>query len=133
DGANPSASTSDIVEALNWVVANRAAYNVVSVNMSLGTTSFFNSPAATSYSSQMASLVAAGTAVVVASGNSYSGFQGVASPSSDPSAWSIGAVWDRNAGSFNWGSGAKDFTTGPDRIISFSQRSTSMSTIFAPG
>ncbi len=91
DGSG-SAFTSDIQAALNWVVANRAAYNVVSVNMSLGTTTFNNSPGTTSYSTQMASLVSAGTAVVVASGNSYTGSQGVASPSSDPNAWSIGAV-----------------------------------------
>ena len=138
DGANPSASDSDIVEALNWVVANRAAYNIVSVNMSLGSLSNYNSPVSTSYSSQFATLAANNTAVVVASGNAYSPFyfqsQGVASPSADPNAWSIGAIWDRNAGSnFQWSTGATDFTTGPDRIISFSQRSTTMTTVFAPG
>src|SRR5205823_5157586 len=54
-------------------------------------------------------------------------------PAADPNAWAVGAVWDRNAGgSYAWSGGATDFSTGPDRIISFSQRSTSM-TIFAPG
>ena len=33
DGSG-GAPTSDITEALNWVVANRAAYNIVSVNLS---------------------------------------------------------------------------------------------------
>jgi Ca2+-binding RTX toxin-like protein/20S proteasome alpha/beta subunit len=138
DGANPSATSTDIAEALNWVVANRAAYNIVSVNMSLGSGDNLNFPSSSTYFSQFANLAANNTAVVVASGNSYSPFiyqtQGVSSPSADPNAWSIGAVWDRNAGNnFNWATGATDFTTGPDRIISFSQRSTTMTTVFAPG
>ena len=130
-----SASGTDISEALNWVVANRAAYNVVAVNMSLGSGGNANSPVASSWSSQFATLVANNTAVVVASGNSYASYQaqGVSAPSSDPNAWSIGAVWDRNAGGYSWVGGATDFSTGPDRIISFSQRSTTMTTIFAPG
>lgn len=134
DGSG-SALASGIQAALDWVVANRAAYKIVSVNMSLGVSNtFYNVPTSTPYSSQMASLVAAGTAVVVASGNSYTSWQGVSTPSADPSAWSIGAVWDRNAGSnFLWNTGVRDITTGPDRIVSFSQRSTAMTTIFAPG
>jgi Ca2+-binding RTX toxin-like protein len=132
---NASASTSDIQEALNWVVANRAAYNIVSVNMSLGYSDNLNSPSSSPFAANFASLAANNCAVVVASGNSYYQFQaqGVATPSADPNAWSVGAVWDRNAGSFNWASGASDFSTGADRITSFSQRSTTMSTIFAPG
>jgi Ca2+-binding RTX toxin-like protein len=138
DGANPQGSNSDIAEALNWVVANRAAYNIVSVNMSLGSGDNLNFPSASPFASQFANLVANNTAVVVASGNFYSPYyyqsQGVSTPSADPNAWSIGAIWDRNAGSnFQWSTGAIDYTTGPDRIISFSQRSTTMTTVFAPG
>jgi Ca2+-binding RTX toxin-like protein len=138
DGSN-SALNSDIAEALDWVVANRSAYNIVAVNLSLGVAdSNSNSPLSSPYSSQFATLAANNTAVVVASGNSYSPSgvqsQGVSSPSSDPNAWSIGAVWDRDAGGpYNWWDGATDFSTGPDRIISFSQRSASMTTVFAPG
>ena len=45
----------------------------------------------------------------------------------------ISAVWDSNAGSAAWSSGAVDNTTGPDRVTSFSQRSTTLTDIFAPG
>jgi Ca2+-binding RTX toxin-like protein len=130
-----SGATSDIAEALNWVVANRAAYNVVAVNMSLGYGDNLNMVTSSPFASQFAALAANNTAVVVASGNSYATYQaqGVSSPSADANAWSVGAVWDRNVGSVSWSSGAQDFSTGPDRIISFSQRSTAMTTIFAPG
>ena len=130
-----SAYQLDITEALNWVVANRSGYNIVAVNMSLGQGDNLNSPLSSAYSSQFANLAANNTAVVVASGNSYANYQtqGVSSPSSDPNAWSIGAVWDRSAGGFSWANGAVDYSTGPDRITSFSQRSATMTTIFAPG
>ena len=129
------AATSDITEALNWVVSNRSAYNIVAVNMSLGFSDNQNSPTASPWASQIATLAANNTAVVVASGNNYAGYQtqGVSTPSADPNAWSIGAVWDRNAGGFAWSGGAIDYSTGPDRIASFSQRSATMTTIFAPG
>jgi Ca2+-binding RTX toxin-like protein len=133
---NGGAATADITEALNWVVANRSAYNIVAVNMSLGFSDNVNSPSTTVWSSQFANLVANNTTVVVASGNGYYSYQsqGVSTPSDDPNAWSIGAVWDRNWGSgFAWSGGAIDYSTSADQIISFSQRSVSMTTIFAPG
>ncbi|CAN5384078.1 hypothetical protein BH10PSE6_BH10PSE6_10610 [soil metagenome] len=109
--------TGDITEALDWVVANAAAYNVVAVNLSLGTSTNINTPTASTWSSQFASLVANGTAVVAASGNNYTTFNapGVSNPSADPNAWSIGAVTDT------------------DQIASFSQRSPTMTTVLAPG
>src|SRR5262249_17547414 len=130
-----SGTFADIEEALQWVVANRAAYNIVSVNMSLGDGSNNNSPTASGLSDEIATLHNNNVAVVCASGNSYFAYQtqGVSFPSSDLNAWSVGAVWDRNTGSWSWSSGARDFSTGPDRIISFSQRSTTMTTVFAPG
>jgi Ca2+-binding RTX toxin-like protein len=137
-----SGTFADVEEALQWVVANRAAYNIVSVNMSLGNGTNSNSPTpGTLLSDEIATLHNNNVAVVCASGNAYtppgstSGYQtqGVSFPSSDPNAWSIGAVWDRDTGGWSWSTGAKDFTTGPDRIISFSQRSTTMTAVFAPG
>src|SRR5262245_56360274 len=136
------ATFADIEEALQWVVANRAAYNIVSVNMSLGNGTNYDSPATFfDLGDEIATLHNNNVAVVCASGNAYtppgskSGYQtqGVSFPSSDPNAWSIGAVWDRDTGGWLWSTGAQDFSTGPDRIISFSQRSTAMTTVFAPG
>ena len=131
-----SATLGDIEEALQWVVANRAAYNIVSVNMSLGNGTNNNSATPASFiNDEIATLKNNNVAVVCASGNSFYDYQtqGVSFPSSDPNAWSVGAVWDRNTGGWSWVGGPIDFSTGPDRIISFSQRSTTMTTVFAPG
>jgi Ca2+-binding RTX toxin-like protein len=132
-----SGSRADIEEALQWVVANQAAFNIVAVNMSFGDGTNSNSATpAILLSDEIAALKNSNVAVVCASGNSYYAYQaqGVGSPSSDPNAWSVGAVWDRDIGSgVAWSSGAIDFSTGPDRLISFSQRSIAMTTIFAPG
>ena len=132
-----SGTFADIEEALQWVAANRATYNIVAVNMSLGTGQNFNGPTPLSLlSDEIAALKNNNVAVVCASGNNYYGYQsqGVSFPSSDPNAWSVGAVWDRNTGgSWFWSSGAIDYSTGLDRLISFSQRSTTMTTVFAPG
>jgi Ca2+-binding RTX toxin-like protein len=132
-----SGTSSDIEEALQWVAANRTAFSIVAVNMSLGDGTNSNSATpAFLLSDEIATLKNNNVAVVCASGNSYYAYQtqGVASPSSDPNAWSVGAVWDRDiGGGVAWSSGAIDFSTGPDRVISFSQRSTVMTTVFAPG
>src|SRR5205085_660277 len=53
-------------------------------------------------------------------------------PAISPDVVSVGAVWDGNFGSVAWASGARDFSTAPDRIASFSQRSSALS-IMAPG
>lgn len=135
DGSTTATNT-DIQEALDWVVANAAAYNVVAVNMSLGQGDNSSTNTSSVFASQMATLVANDVAVVVSSGNNYFSYQteGVSLPSADPGAWSVGAVWDRDAGvNFRWSTGAIDYTTSADQIISFSQRSTSLTTIFAPG
>ncbi|MBY0335152.1 MAG: S8 family serine peptidase [Acetobacteraceae bacterium] len=117
DGSNPSASRTDINEALAWVVANRAAYNIVSVNLSLGQGNNATTLASTSYAAHFARLADDHAAVVVASGNNYANVQaqGVASPSNDPNAWSVGAL-DPAGG-----------------IAYFSQRHSGLSTVFAPG
>jgi subtilisin family serine protease len=131
---NPNASSADISEALNWVVANYATYNIVAVNMSLGQGDNLNTPTNSAYHTSFVTLNADNVAVVAASGNSYFTYQqqGVGSPSADPNAWSVGAVYDRDVGAQGV-SGPMDFTSGPDRIPAFSQRSATLSTIFAPG
>src|SRR5258705_7803008 len=103
--------------------------------MSLGLGDNETSPDPSPWASQFGTLAAAGTAVVVASGNGYASYQveGVSAPSSDPNAWSIGAVWDRNAGgSYFWSGGSIHFSTGPHQITSFSQRSATLTTVFPP-
>jgi subtilisin family serine protease len=127
-GNDGSGSSADILEAINWVVANAARYNVVAVNLSLGGGTFDKVPTSGYASTQFKALANAGVVVVSASGNGYykTPIQGVSYPSSDPYSLSVGAVW------------ASSGTLGPqtgrtDAIAVFSQRDDTESDIFAPG
>jgi hypothetical protein len=127
-GDNGSGTGADIMEALNWVVANASRYNVVAVNLSLGDMSFDTSSREGYLSTQFKALTNSGVVVVSASGNSYGDYQeqGVSYPSSDPYSLSVGAVF-ATAGTFDTQIGVVD------SIVSFTQRSEMESDIFAPG
>ena len=59
---------------------------------------------------------------------------GLSYPAIDPNVIAVGAVWDANdGGPWVWDNGARDNTTGPDRIVSFSQRLPGSGEVFAPG
>jgi Subtilase family/RTX calcium-binding nonapeptide repeat (4 copies) len=132
---NGGAADADINEALQWVAANASTFNIVSVNLSPGNGSNNSTVTNSVFSSAMNSVKAQGVAVVAAAGNSYGSFQtlGVSIPASDSAAWAVGAVYDASVGSVAYGGGATDFTTGADRIASFSQRSPTLTDFFAPG
>lgn len=126
-----------IEQALQWVATNAEKYNIASVNMSLGDSKNWTTPQPLyGISDELAALVAKNVIPVGAAGNDFFKFQqqGVSGPAADPNALAVGAVWDSNYnGEFRWSSGAIDYTTGADRVISFSQRSTTLTDIFAPG
>ncbi len=126
-----------IENALQWVINNAEAYNIVSVNMSLSDGGNYSS-AVTQYgiADELATLAAMDVMVVSASGNGFyelNSVQGVAYPSADPNSLSVGAVYDANTGGWSYGTGAIAYTTAADRITPFSQRDDSLSDIFAPG
>ena len=126
-----------VEQALQWVIANAATYNIASVNMSLGDNGNYTT-AQNLYgiSDELAALAAMNVMVVSASGNNFyssSSALGVAYPSADPNSLSIGAVYDGNIGGFNYSDGAIAYSTGADRITPFSQRHNDLTTIFAPG
>ena len=132
-----SGNFSYVESALTWVVTNAVAYNIVSVNMSLGDSQNY-ATAQTLYGvdDEMAALAALGVTVVSSSGNdffSFSSVQGVGYPAADPNSFSIGAVYDANVGGFAYSSGAQAFSSDADRLTPFSQRHSTLSTIFAPG
>ena len=132
-----SANSNDIKEAAQWVVNNAANYNIAAVNFSLGSGNY-NSEQITYLHNEFQSFINLGIAPVVATGNSffsYNSAPGVAQPAADSLAWGVGAVYDANIGRVDFGSGATDFTTAPDRITSFTQRTTSpgLLDVFAPG
>lgn len=127
---------SDIIAAINWTIANRATYNIVAVNMSLGDGGHSTSTCSgSSYDAAFANLRAAGILPVVAAGNSawVSGTltNGISGPACAPGAVSVGAVYDANIGSIGY-STCSDTTTAADKITCFSQTGPNLS-LLAPG
>lgn len=92
--ASGSSNTSTVLRGLQWVLANRATYNIRVVNLSLG------APAAMSYTLDPLATAAeiltfAGIAVVVAAGNSGPNAGTITSPGYDPYVITVGAVDDQ--------------------------------------
>ncbi len=126
-----SAWDSDILSALNWVLANKDTYNIVAVNMSLGDDIAHFSPCSSdTYAAIITNLKAAGITTVVSSGNE-SFTSALSSPACVPDAVSVGAVYDANIGSISWTS-CTDYSTAADMVTCFSN-SASFLTMLAPG
>jgi hypothetical protein len=140
DGA--SAFNSDIIDAVDFVIANQATYDIVAMNLSLGSFSYNTSPCSgggNPYVTAFANARAAGIVPVVATGNSaFSGgsfHAGIANPACTPGALPVGAVYDGDNGSLSWGNPpdqCDDFTTAADQITCFSQ-AWSNDMLLAPG
>lgn len=133
-GADGSGSFGHVEDALRWVINNRDKYNIVAVNLSLGAGNFTANPY-TFLEDEFATLKNNGVFIAAASGNSfysYSSQVGLGYPAISPLTVSVGAVWNGNFGTVTWASGAKDNTTAPDRVTSFTQRSSGLN-ILAPG
>ncbi len=132
--ANGSGSFGAVEDALKWVTANQARYNIVAVNLSLGAGNYTTNPY-TFLDDEFTAIRNAGGFISVAAGNSYYAYgsqPGLDFPAVDPLVVSVGAVYAGNFGSVAWASGARDFTTAADRIASFSQRGAGLS-LMAPG
>src|SRR5207247_1329214 len=73
---------------------------------------------------------------VSAAGNDHSptnGAPGVTYPAADPNVLGVGAVWDGDQGGpWEWDGGAIDESTGPHRIVSFTQRAPGVGMLSAP-
>lgn len=132
--ASGGATVADIISAINWAISNRATYNIVAINMSLGGDTKFTSTCNTDWSATpIKRAINAGISVVVASGNSLF-IDGLSSPACAPSAISVGAVYDSNIGGVTWGTtpNCTDSTTAADKVTCFSN-SASYLTMLAPG
>lgn len=120
--------------ALQWVAAHQQQYHIAAVNMSLGAGNYTSEPF-TFLDADLQTLVNEGVFIAAASGNSYFSYgsqPGLAFPAINNSVVSVGAVWDGSFGAASWANGAKDYTTAPDQIASFTQRSSALD-ILAPG
>ena len=123
-----------IDSALQWVVSHRTQFNIVAVNLSLGSGNYTANPYAL-LESDFATLKNAGVFTAISSGNSfytYNSQPGIAYPATSPSVVSVGATWAGNFGSNTWSSGATDYASATDQILSVTQRSSALS-ILAPG
>ncbi len=122
---------SDIIGAMNWVLANGTNYNIVAVNMSLGNDVSYPLPCGTDgLSNSISALKDAGIATIISSGND--GYTtGIASPACVPDAISVGAVYDANVGGINYSS-CTDYSTAADKVTCFSN-SVDYLTLLAPG
>lgn len=126
----------DVEQSLQWVVNNASKYNIASVNMSLGVNANYSSAISLfGLGDELRELAEMGVIVVSAAGNSYFNFQseGVSYPAADPNSLAVSSVFTSDVGGIRWRSGGIDFTTGPDRVVSHSQRHSELTDIFAPG
>jgi len=124
------ASSTDIISAINWSIANKQAYNIAALNLSLGGGSSTTPCTSDAMGVALGAARTAGIAPVVASGNN--GYAGALSaPACAPAAISVGAVYDSALGGIGFGS-CSDPTTAADQITCFSN-SASFLTVLAPG
>jgi hypothetical protein len=109
------------------VIANKDAYSICSINLSLGDSvrNTQHCPGSV-YEAAFASARAAGIVPVVASGNEYM-TDALSGPACAPSALSVGAVHDSNHGSFDC-----DTSTAADKVACFSNVAAFLD-IVAPG
>lgn len=135
-----SASSSDIIDAVDWVVANAVTYNIVSANFSLsdgtensGACDTSRGPFANPFKTAFDTLVAVDVLPVAASGNDGH-INGISSPACVTPALSVGATYDAAYSSLGWGAPASctDTNIVVDDIACFSN-SGSILDLLAPG
>jgi uncharacterized repeat protein (TIGR01451 family) len=129
-----SASSSDIIDAINWAISNRDTYNIVAINLSLGGHTEHSSPcdsvASNPFRSPISNARDAGILTVASAGND--GFTGgLPMPACTPEAVSVGAVYDDDLGSISYGS-CTDNPAQTNQVTCFSNSASYLS-VLAPG
>ena len=128
---NGYAYDSEIIAAIDWVIANADTYDIRAMNLSLGggaysTTCDDVSP----YTQAIEAARAQGILAAIASGNDAQK-QKTASPACVSAAVTVGATYTQNYGSIGWSS-CTDSTTAADRVTCFSNSADHLD-ILAPG
>ncbi|HMN02116.1 MAG TPA: S8 family serine peptidase [Geobacter anodireducens] len=119
----------DIIEAANWAIANRDAYNIAAINMSLGGGLFTSPCTNTPYNALVTQVRSAGIIPVAASGNDGN-TSAIVAPACIPGVISVGAVHDSFYGTFH-GTTCTE-AAAPDKVACFSN-SAYFLTLLAPG
>lgn len=138
------ASTTNVLTAIDWAIAQRTALNIVAINMSLGDGSHFSSACSSAATNPFLTPIAnarnAGISVAASTGNNAynngSFVPGISRPACTPGAVAVGAVYDNEMGAVTWSSGqaaqCTDATTAAGRVTCFSNSASVMS-LLAPG
>jgi subtilisin family serine protease len=129
------APSNSILAGLNWCLANRQAYGLVAVNMSIVGSSYTEPCSTDPIETAISNLLAVNILTTVSAGND--GYADRLSyPACAPSALSVGAVWAASFGSQTFNDPPHPVCTDPltaaDEITCFSQ-SASFLTLLAPG
>ena len=132
-------------ETLKLIMLKPEKYNIVTVNISIsGGNDIYNdyigqdSPKYTSsgIGDELQALANLGVIVTTSAGNNYGLHEeeGLGYPSVDPNVLPVGAVYDKDIGDSSKSKyGEEDYITKPDKITSFSNRSSNIPMVFAPG
>ncbi|MEW6714128.1 MAG: S8 family serine peptidase, partial [Nitrospirota bacterium] len=119
-----------IIQAINWSITNKTAYNIVAMNLSLGGGGSTTPCGGDVFATPVFNARQAGILAAIASGNNAFTNM-ISSPGCVPAAVSVGAVYDLNYGVQSW-SVCTDTTSVPDKVVCFSN-SASFLTMLAPG
>ncbi len=135
DGDPPN--TVRVLAALDWVLKHRQEYNIVAVNLSLGTEAHQASPCRLSpFTFVFRDLRQAGVLPIVYAGNSGAVggrfVNGLANPACVPGAVSVGAVYDGRQGTRVFPGKCVDRSPRPDQVTCWSQSGPTLS-LWAPG
>jgi subtilisin family serine protease len=136
----------DVVKGIDWVLHNRASYNIRAVNLSFGKPKSYHVQGCgdgglwrNPYGQPFSFLRMAGVVPVVAAGNDATPGgtfrDGIAYPACTGAAFPVGATYSAASGSLVWGSGADactDTAIVADRLTCFSQDGEQLA-LLAPG
>ena len=128
-----TANGTDILAAINWVIANKATHNIVAMNLSLGSGKYTSPVISGYYNASVNQARAAGILTIAAAGNdAYT--NALSQPAAATGVVSVGAVYDSSMGTLNWGIPLRctDITSAADKVTCFSN-SASFLTLLAPG
>jgi subtilisin family serine protease len=124
-----TASSSDIISAINWCIAHQATYHIAAMNLSLGSGSY-TAACTDVFAAPLQAARTAGILPVVAAGNDGHA-NALSSPACAPAAVSVGAVYDANVNGLAYAN-CTDLTTAADQVACFSN-AASFLTVWAPG
>ncbi|MET0387560.1 MAG: S8 family serine peptidase [Polyangiales bacterium] len=128
--AGSTAPSSAILAGIDWTLKNRKLYNIVALNLSLGSGQFDALCGDDMFASAISHVRAAGIVPVIASGNTgYT--SALNSPACAPAALSVGAVYDATSNGLKYAS-CSDASPSADRVACFSNSAQFLS-LLAPG